>query len=135
MESLNASINAIHQAYCESTTFELPMMPHFERQWYEAIQCGMTPDCVRMVVKSRLQRVKDKIRQPESLLLRNFCGSEAAICNVLEEAAALRARMRIKVYPASKSEVLRATGRSDQPEQEPTRSIKDVLKAMREAVG
>jgi len=135
MQSINAEINAIHAAYCEATSFELPMMPHFERQWFEAIQCGMTPDCVRLVVKSRIKRIAQEARRPESLLLRNFCGSEAAICDVIQEAAALRAKMRMKVYPVAKAEVLRTTGRPDEPEQGPLRHISEVIQEMRRSAG
>lgn len=135
MQSINESINAIHQAYCEATTFELPMMPQFERQWHDALQCGMTCDCVRLVVKSRMARIRDKVRQPECLLLRNFAGSEAAICDVLQEAAMLRAKMRIKTFCPGKAEVLRSTGREDEPEQEKMRPVSEVLQAMRSAIG
>ena len=110
-------------------------MPQFERQWFEALNCGVTPDCVRLVVKSRLRRIADKVRQPECLLLRNFCGSEAAICDVIQEAAALRAKMRVKAFIPGKSEVLKATGRLDQPEQGTMRPVSEVIQAMRKAVG
>jgi len=133
MQSINPEINAIHQAYCEATSFELPLMPHFERQWYDAIQFGMTPDCVRLVVKSRMRRIADKVRQPECLLLRNFCGSEAAIADVLVEAAAIRAKMRVKVFPAGKADVLRATGRPDEPEQATAKPISEYIQALRSA--
>jgi len=108
-------------------------MPHFERQWYDAIQFGMTPDCVRLVVKSRMRRIADKVRQPECLLLRNFCGSEAAIADVLVEAAAIRAKMRVKVFPAGKADVLRATGRPDEPEQATAKPISEYIQALRSA--
>jgi len=111
------------------------MMPHFERQWHDALQCGMTTDDVKLVVKARMKRIAEKVRQPESLLLRNFCGSEAAICDVIQEAAAIRAKMRVKVFSAGKAEVLRATGRPDQPEQGRTMSMKEVIQGMKEAVG
>jgi len=135
MQSINPEINAIHQAYCEATSFELPMMPQFERQWFDALHSGMTPDCVKLVVKSRMRRIGDKVRQPESLLIRNFCGSEAAICDVLMEAAAIRANMRVKVLPQGKAEVLRATGRPDEPEQGRMIPVKEVIQAMRSAAG
>jgi hypothetical protein len=135
MQSINPDINAIHAAYCEATSFELPMMPQFERQWYEALQCGLTYDCVKLVAKSRMRRVSDKVRQPECLLLRNFCGSEAAICDVIQEAAAIRAKMRVKVFPKEKAEILRATGRPDEPDQGPMRHISEVIECMRKAAG
>ncbi len=133
MQSLNPDINAIHQAYCEATACELPMLPQFERQWFEAMKLGMTPDCVRMVVKSRLKRVAQEARRPESLLLRNFCGSEEAIGDVIQEAAMLRATMRIKVFTTGKAQALRDTGRPDAPEQGPMRHISEVLGEMRKA--
>ena len=135
MQSINPEINAIHQAYCEATTFELPMMPHFERQWHDALQSGMTCDCVRLVAKSRLKRIAEQCRRPECLLLRNFCGSEAAIGDVIQEAAMIRAKMRVKVFAPGKAEVLRATGRADEPEPLPVRPVGDVIEAMRRAVG
>lgn len=135
MDSINPEINALHQAYCEATSFEVPLLPTFERQWFEAIKCGMKPDDVKLVVKTRMKRVAQEARRPESLLLRNFCGSEEAIGDVIQEAAAIRATMRIKVFPAGKADVLRATGRADEPEQEPMRPISEVIAAMRKSVG
>lgn len=135
MESINPDINAIHKAYCEATGFDLPLMSFFERQWYEALQCGLTCDCVKLVIKDRKRRIQEQVRKPECLLLRNIAGSEGAICDVVQEAAAIRARMRVKVMSPGKAEVLRATGRSDEPEQGPVRSIGEVIQAMRSAVG
>ncbi len=135
MESINAEITAIHRAYCESTSYEIPMLPQFERQWFEALKTGLTPDCIRLVVKSRLRRVAQDARRPESLLLRNFCGNEAAICDVIQEAAAIRAGMRIKTFAPGKAEVLRATGRTDEAETGPVRHVSEVIAGMRAAVG
>lgn len=135
MESLNAEINSIHQAYCEVTGFDLPLLPNFERQWFEALKCGLTCDCVKLVVKDRQRRIRDGVRHPECLLLRNIAGSEGAICDVVQEAAAIQARMRVKTFCPGKSEVLRATGRADQPEQGNAIPVADVIRAMKEAVG
>lgn len=135
MESLNAEINAIHKAYCESTGFDLRLSGFFERQWFEALKEGLTCDCVKLVVKERLRRIKEGVRRPECVLLRNIAGSEGAIADVAQEAAAIRARMRVKVFPKDKAEVLRATGRPDEPEQCPMRPVGDVIRAMKEAIG
>src|SRR6266576_1179922 len=52
--SINSDINPIHQAYCEATEYNVPLMPYFERQWFEALKCGLTCDCVKLVIKERL---------------------------------------------------------------------------------
>jgi len=133
--SINPAINDIHQAYCESTGFDLNLTPFFERQWFEAMKAGLTCDCVRLVIKERLRRIREGVRRPECLLLRNVAGTEMAIGDVLQEAAMIRARMRVKVVPAGKAEVLRATGRSDESEQIPMRPVSEVIEAMRQSVG
>lgn len=135
MESLNAEINAIHHAYCESTGFDLQLSAFFERQWFEALKEGLTCDCVKLVIKERIRRIKEGVRRPECLLLRNIAGSEGAIADVAQEAAAIRARMRVKVFPRDKANVLRATGRPDEPEQSTMRPVGDVIRAMKEAIG
>jgi len=48
---------------------------------------------------------------------------------------AIRATMRIKAYPASKAQALRATGRDDEPEQGSAVPISEVIQAMRREVG
>ena len=110
-------------------------MAFFERQWFEALKEGLTSDCVKLVIKERLIRIKEGVRRPECLLLRNIAGSEGAIADVVQEAAAIRARMRVKVFPKDKSNVLRATGRPDEPEQGTMRPVGDVIRAMKEAIG
>ena len=134
MESISPEINAMHHAYCEATGFDIPLAPYFERQWFEALNCGLTCDCVRLVIKERVRRIREQVRKPECLLLRNVAGSEAAIFDVLQEAAAIRARMRVKVMSPGKAEVLRATGRPVEPDGN-VRPISEVIEAMRRAVG
>lgn len=133
MESMNPQINAIHRAYCEATSFDLPLMPFFERQWFEAIKCGLTCDSVRLVIKERLRRIRDGVRQPECVLLRNIAGSEGAIADVIQESAAIMARMRVKVFPKEKAEVLRATARECEPEQSSAKPIGEYIKELRVA--
>lgn len=133
MESLNAEINSLHQSYCEATGFDLRLNGFFERQWFEAIKEGLTSDCVKLVIKERLKRIKEGVRRPECVLLRNIAGSECAIADVAQEAAAIRARMRVKVFSKEKSEVLRATSRADAPEQGTMRPVSDVIQSMKSA--
>jgi len=135
MESISPEINAIHHAWCEAIGYEVRLMPNMERGWRDALKYGMTDNCVKIVIKHRQNRIKTGVRHPECLMFRNVAGSEDAISSVLEEAAAIRATMRIKVYPTGKAQALRATGRSDAPEQGPARPIGEVIQAMRQAVG
>ena len=133
MQSINANINAMHAAFCEATGFDLVLLPPAERQWYEALKMGMTCDDLRLLVKARLKRIKDGIRHEECLRIRNLVGSEDAISEAFEEIAAIRAKMRVKVYSAGKAEVLRATGRPDEPEQGQMRPVSEVIQAMKQA--
>ncbi len=133
MQSVNPAINEIHAAFCQALGYELVLLPPAERQWYEAIQMGMTPDDVRMVVKGRQRRIKDGVRHEECLRIRNIAGSEDAIAEALEEVAAIKAKMRVKVFSPGKREVLRATGREDEPEQGTMRPVSEVIQAMKSA--
>ena len=135
MESINPEINAIHEAFCCAMGFELNLLPASERHWRDAIKSGMTPDDVKLVIKTRMKRIAAGVRHQESLYIRNIAGSEEAIANTMEEAAAIRATMRIKAYPASKAQALRATGRDDEPEQGSAVPISEVIQAMRREVG
>ncbi len=132
MESINPAINEIHQVFCESLGYQVPLR---ERQWYDALEMGMTSDDVKLVIRSRKERIKAGVRHDECLLLRNFIGNEDAIADVIEEAAMLRARIRVKVFSPAKREVLRAAGRSDEPEQGNAVPMSEVIAAMRKSVG
>ena len=135
MQSINPEINAMHAAYCEARGLDLVLLPPAERQWFDAMKLGMTPEDVRMVIKARKERIKAGIRHEECLCIRNIAGSDEAVANSLEEVAVVKAKMRVKVFDSGKREVLRATGRSDEPEQGRAVPISDVIQAMRSAVG
>jgi len=134
MQSINSDVNSIHQAFCDARGLELNMQNCQERWWFEALKCGMTPDDVKLVIKARMKRIAAGVRHEESLYIRNIAGSEEAIANTMEEAAAIRATMRIKVYPASKAQALRATGRPDAPEPSQARPIGEYIEELRRAV-
>ena len=134
MQSINSDVNSIHQAFCDARGFELHMQGPQERWWFEALKCGMTPDDVKLVIKARMKRIAAGVRHEESLYIRNIAGSEEAIANTMEEAAAIRASMRIKVYPVGKAQALRATGRPDAPEQAQARPIGEYIEELRRAM-
>jgi len=133
MDSICPEINAFHKAYCDALGYEFPLLPNMERGWLDAMQAGMTIECVRLVVKDRQARIKAGVRKPECLMFRNIAGNEDAIGDVLQEAAAIKARMRVKVMPKGKADVLRATGRSAEPEQSTARPIGEYIEALRKA--
>ncbi len=133
MESLNPKINTIHSAFCEAMGIDFVLLPPAERQWYEALKMGMTAEDVKLVVKCRKERIRAGIRHEECLRIRNIAGSEDAICNALEEVAAARAKLRVKVFSTGKAQALRDTGRADAPEQGPMRHISEVMQEMRKA--
>ncbi len=125
----------MHSAFCEAVGYEVALLPPAERHWYEALKMGMTPDDVRLVVRHRKQRIKAGVRHEESLKIRNIAGSEDAIAESLEEVAAIKAKTRVNVFPKGKAEVLRATGRPDEPEQTPSKPISEYIEALRKSAG
>jgi hypothetical protein len=133
MDSICPEINALHQAFCDARGFEVNMLPAHERWWSDAHKSGLTPDCIKLVVKARMKRIQAGVRHEESLMVRNIAGSDEAIANTVEEAAAIRAKMRVKVMPKGKADVLRATGRSAEPEQSTARPIGEYIEALRKA--
>lgn len=132
MISASPEIMKFHAAYCAATGMDLALLPASERWWYDAIKAGMTIEDVQFVVKDREKRVKAGVRRKESLLLRNFIGSDEAIQSVMEESAAIRALKRRAQYPKGKQQVLKATGRAAEPDLKGCRTIGDVLKSMKD---
>lgn len=135
MNSINADINALHAAYNEAMASELPLNAVFERGWLMAHQWGVTPDCVKLVVKSRRDGIRKGERRENCLLIRNFCGSDEAVAGVLEESSMIRAKMRVRVLDKGKAEVLRATGREDAPRPADARHISEVFGDLKKASG
>lgn len=138
MESINSEINSIHEAFCSAACQEMPLNVAFERYWRDALAFGVTPDDVRLCVKSRI-RFNMTSSLKKSLSLFKLISSEDGLAMMVSEAAEARALMRLKVMPKGKAEAMRATGRSDEmPTSEP-RSVKEILpgaiEALRKAVG
>jgi hypothetical protein len=143
MNSINEEINLLHKTYCVATGIgDMPMVPMFERWYFEAMNAGVTCEDVRSVIADRQRRIRDGVRHKESLYLRNLIGSEEAIGSVIEEAAHIRALRRIKPVDTGKLEVLRATGRCSELSRTGTDQnrtdavpIGKVIEEMRKAAG
>ncbi len=133
MQSISPEINAMHEAFCEALGYDVAMHGCTERYWYEAIKLGMTLEDIRLIVKNRQKRIKAGVRHEECLKIRNIAGSEESIADALEESAGIKAKLRVKVFSPAKREVLKATGRPDEPEQGQMRPVSEVIQAMKQA--
>ena len=127
MISQSQAVNRLHQIYCQAMfldDFELNMAD--ERRWLAAADEGLTPDDLKLLIKDRLQGIRKDQRRPACVCVRNICGSEEAIADALNEVAMIKARMRVKVLPRGKAEVLRATGRDDAPSTSEAKAVGDI---------
>ncbi len=114
-QDLNQSVTELHAAFVDASGQELALNMPLERRWLDAVNMGVTPDDVRLCVKSRIEHNRQHTMK-RHLVLYRLIGSEDDIAMMLSEAAEARAQMRVKVLPKGKADVLRATGRSDEPE-------------------
>lgn len=139
MESFNPQVTALHQAYIDSTSFDLPLNYVFQQLWLVASKdpwC-LQPDDVRIVVKERINLITLRERRTACVYLRNLIGTlgdqDGPLAEFQMELAAIRARMRKPQYEAGKMIILSQTGRETEPPQPPARSVKEVIAALREA--
>lgn len=137
MTSLNQAINELHQAFIDATAFELELNIVLERYWHDACKWGLSPDDLKLVIKSRIRGIAKGERRENCILPRNLAGCETALAEVSEELAAIKAKLRIKVLSAGKAEVLRATGRSDTIPTSPAKHVASVglIEQLRKAAG
>lgn len=127
-------IESLHAAYCEAMGLELRINPAFERYWFDAINSGLEPDDLKLVIKARIKKnFSFEPRYQSQLTIKKLVGDEDRLAEVINEAAMIRANMRKKTYTTDKSSVLRATGRADEPPTQEAKSVKDVIVMMKEA--
>lgn len=131
-------IQALHDAYCLVTRQQMRLNMAAERYWFEANKAGLTPIDLMTVVKQRMSDIRAQRRNPACILLRNICGSDEAILDVLNEAAAIKALARRPAYSPGKAEVMKASGRPGAPAGPEAKSVQivadDLIKRLREAV-
>ena len=134
MESINPEINALHAVFCQVTGRDTLLIPPVERWWMTALQYGITADMIRDVMQSRIksQYSTDTMRK-HCLSLRHCIGDDDRLAQFVDEAAQIAATKRKRVFVPGKAQVLRDTGRPDEPEQLPARSAKDVIRGLKEA--
>jgi len=134
--SASHQISLLHKAFCETSGRDVPLNAASERMWFDAIKEGMTVNDLRIVILARQQDIKRGKRMEASLLLRNICGSEERILDVLDEASLIRARLRGKPVDHARASVLRSAGRPAPVDTAMTAvPVSEVIAAMRKAVG
>ncbi len=143
MNSINPSISRLFDAYCMAKGITgLELNAYFERIIWESHQMGLTVEDLTAVIRERQKGIRDGSRNNASVLMRNIFGSEST-GDVLDEAAALRSRGRVKVLNPAKTSVLRATGRPEttgtdkpaQTAQEVVERLKTGYTEVRKAIG
>lgn len=140
MESLDPRVMEMFRIYCETKGITgLEMNDYFQRLIWDAVQMGMTPEDLKSVIVDRQKGVRNGIRRPQSLLMRNLFGTEGG-AEVMDEAAAIRSRGRIKVLDPARSSLLKQTGRpettgTDKPAQTSAEVTEKLLKQFRESAG
>lgn len=133
-----ADINGLHAAYCKATRQALCLNPASERYWFNALKAGMSPADLEKALLERQLAIARGERNHPCILLRNVCGSDEAIGDILNEAAAIRARERKPAYHPGKAKVLKATGRDSAPAPGSERAVGEVaqkaLEGLRKAI-
>lgn len=112
MMSINKDVTLLHASYCTAMALDLPMNMVHERQWLLGHLAGLTPDDVRLVLLDRLKFNRSGPYK-KGVLIHHLVGDEERIAVTLNEAAVLKASMRIKLMEPAKAQVLRQSGRSD----------------------
>lgn len=121
------AINALHTAYCTTVGIELPQMP-YHRCWYDADRLGLTPADLIIAINVRQRQNKSANGSFKySLAIKHLVGDEDRIADTMNCAALFRAEQRRKTFNPGKAEVLRATGRADEPESKPARSVEQIM--------
>jgi len=127
MISLNPVINQLHAAFCHATGRETVLIPQIERWWYEALKCEVTPQMVTDVIESRMKRdYSTGSMRFNCLGLRHLIGDDDRLAQFVDEAAQIAATKRKRVFVPGKAQVLRDTGRPDEPETPKTRHVSEV---------
>lgn len=131
MISINEQVNLLHTAYCEARGLEMRLDPGSERIWFDAHQCGVTPDDVKIVVKYRMKLNAVPGSGKWGLLIRNLVGDMDNLGVFNNQLAEAKAQLRKKVYTPAKAEALRSTHRPDEPEASPPRHVSEIFEVMR----
>lgn len=121
MQSANPQVMELFRAYCEAKNLEgLEMNQYFERKIAEAMVMGLRPEDVTAVIRARQRAIREGSRRHESVLFRNIFGDESS-GDVLDEAADLRSKQRIRPMDAARRSILMQTGREEKAAETPAK--------------
>lgn len=127
MTSLNPEINALHAAFMAATDRNILFTPGVERWWFDAVSCGITADMVTEVMHARARReYSSATMRFHCLSLRHLIGDSDRLAEFVDEAAALEANKRKRVFSPGKAAALEATGRPGEPEAPKVRHVSEV---------
>jgi hypothetical protein len=119
-------LDLLHNAYCITLDLDLAFNMVFERYWFEAAKLGILPEDLPLLLNHLKRRIKDGVRQPECLKIKNLVGSDEAIADSLNQIAQIKSTLRKRSFCPDKASVLRSTGRDPEPETKP-RHISEVF--------
>lgn len=127
MTSLNPQINALFAAYLTATGFEMSMSFGVERWCMESLGEGLTPEDITLSIAWRKDFNRKGSAKKSLMLYKMLMDSDARAC-VLNEAAEMRSRTRLRVMDPSRVSVLETTGRTAAVPVGEARPIAEVLK-------
>lgn len=130
--SIHPEVNALFDTYRELIGFpNLSMNAYYERLIWDAVKMGLTTEKLTAVFLERKKALREG-RPAKGTFIRHLFGDEAT-GDVLDEAANIEGRKRVRVMNPNKASVLRQTGRSDAvpvTEAKPVSEIVQKLKAL-----
>ncbi len=131
MKSINSEVQKLFDGYCMAKGITgLQMTPGFERIIWESVQMGLTVEDLTAVIRERRKGIQDGSRKHASILMRNLFGNDSS--DVLDEAADIRSRNRVKVLDPAKRSILEQTGRPATPPGNPVVTSAEVVQKLRE---
>lgn len=139
MTSINPAINSLFDAYLVATGFEMTMSLGCERWCQEAVSEGLTPDDITLSIQWRKAFNAKSSAKKSLMLYKMLMDADSRAC-VLNEAAEMRARSRVRAYAPNKAQALRDAGLPDAPPSPEAKHISEtnVIKAieqLRKAAG
>lgn len=138
MSEPETTLRSLHACYCE-LSLQQPPYSTCERRWFEWQKAGFDIDDLRLVIEHvRRENKKRDFGFQLSLRFDKIIGDIERFGDCLGSARAEKRARDFKAkhsYPPAKAEVLRATGRSDQPPiPEGCMPLGEVLRQMRETL-
>jgi len=132
METINPEVQNLFATYRELIGSPgLQLNAYYERLIWDAHKMGLTPESLIAVFLERKKAIREG-RSAKGTFIRHLFGEEAT-GDVLDEAANIEGRKRIRLMDHNKASVLRQTGRNDAApvtEAKPVSEIIQKLKAL-----